>query len=205
MIFGIPTLGDLHVHQAALPKGWQPQSTCFGHCSTACCAVQGNPLCLRAGYTTAVQQQLSNLQHFDGNPVMWQPSNHKPSPVGSASTANSLTSPTAPRPRSALKHSRGALAAPKTSLSSSLAQAAPVDKTEPASQCTESDSIAALHSPASPSSPQHVDCSDVPLQLQVQLTQLTVGSATSTESIPAADSAATEGAPPLYRYFLQLR
>lgn len=161
--------------------------------------VQGNPLCLQTDYIAAVQQHLPNLQHFDGSPVSRQPTHAKTHIASStaANTAPDLSSPAkAPSPQPELQHSHPT--APLTKSPPAAVQSGLKLKPQHAQQPTEIDSIAALHASFS-------DGSTPPLQLQVQLSQLTVSSATPAEAIPIADSSSGEAQPPLCYYYLQLR
>lgn len=177
----------------------------------------------------AVQQQLPNLQHFDGSPVSFQPNRAKTSNPGPASTDAALdrASPSTACPSQPASNTRqGQQPAEATNRVKSPAlttkmQSRPVSKAEPVGQqLKEADSIAAWQ-PTLPddsavvkgSNPEPEtlnpktlpDDSAASLQLQVQLSQLTVNRTTPADSIPAVESTSAEAQPPLYSYYLQLR
>ena len=169
--------------------------------------VQGNPFCLQTGYMAAVQQQLPNLQHFDSSPISFQPNHAKTSNPGPASTDAGLNpaSPfTAPQSQPACNTRQGQQPAEATNRVKSppltaKVQSRPVSRADPvAQQAKEADSIAAWQ-PTLPGD------SVAPLQLQVQLSQLTVNRTTPADSVPAVENASVAAQPPLYNYYLQLR
>ena len=155
----------------------------------------------------AVQQQLPNLQHFDGSPVSFQPNRAKTSHPGPASTDAALipASPfTASQSQPASNTRQGQQPAEATNRVKSppvatKVQSRPVSRAEHVGQqAKEADRIAAWQ-------PTLPDDSVAPLQLQVQLSQLTVNRTTPADSIPAVESTSAEAQPPLYSYYLQLR